>query len=463
MSAGVDAGRGRRVTVQRDDESGETSEGVMSGEGAGARVMIIGGGGRSHALGEALRRSPSVGQVVFAPGTTGLEWLGYETVPVASQDLPGLVEQALMEEYDLSVVGPNTPLVDGIVDLFEAEGLPIFGPRRAAARLEGSKAFARLLMGRLGVPTPKFAVCDTVDRAHHLAQTRSWARVFKADGIAYDKGVRVTMRADEAEQALHDVMYDNVYGLESDRIVVEERIDGVEVTVFTLCDGRNLEVLGHVLNYPRLLDDDEGPPARGMGQLCPAPMVDDEMVADIVRRALQPAVDDLAESGFPLRGALFVDLMLSHGAPYVIDYNVRFGDPATQTMLSAYSGDFYRVMQACRTGEGMAEAVAALIRDPRPRISIVAVCEGYPKKMVRGAKIALDVTLFEEDPDLNLYLDGVRYIEDDGLYTTGGRTVTVVAAGDTFADAAAKAYAAMDRGVRFDGMHVRRDIGRGYR
>ncbi|PKN58184.1 MAG: phosphoribosylamine--glycine ligase [Deltaproteobacteria bacterium HGW-Deltaproteobacteria-14] len=434
----------------------------MASEGAGARVMIIGGGGRSHALGEALRQSPSVAQVVFAPGTSGLEWLGYETAPVASQDLPGLVEHALMEEFDLSVVGPNTPLVDGIVDRFEAAGLPIFGPTRAAARIEGSKAHARLLMGRLGVPTPRFAVCDTVDRAHHLAMTRSWARVFKADGIAYDKGVRVTMRADEAEQALHDVMYDNVYGLESDRVVVEERIDGVEVTVFTLCDGRHLEVLGHVLNYPRLRDGDAGPPSRGMGQVSPAPMVDDAMVADIVARALQPVVDDLAADGIPLRGALFVDLMLSHGAPYVIDYNVRFGDPATQTMLSAYTGDFYAVLQACRTGVGLREAVAALTRDTRPRVSVVAVCEGYPQKMVRGARVELDAALFRDDPDLWLFLDGVRFVAGEGLYTTGGRTVSVVAAAGTVAEAAARAYAALDAGVRFAGMHVRRDIGRGF-
>ncbi len=427
----------------------------------GARVMIIGGGGRSHALGEALRASPSVSKVVFAPGTSGLEHLGYETVPVASQDLPGLVEQAEMEEYDLSVVGPNTPLVDGIVDRFEAAGLPIFGPKRAPARLEGSKAFARLLMGRLGVPTPRFAVCDTVDRAHHLAQTRPWARVFKADGIAYDKGVRVTMRASEAEQALHDVMYDNVYGLDSDRIVVEERIDGVEITVFTLCDGRNLEVLGHVLNYPRLLDGDGGPPTRGMGQLCPAPQVDEAMLADVVARALQPAVDDLADSGMPLRGALFVDLMLARGRPYVIDYNVRFGDPATQTMLSAYRGDFYAALQACRTGQGLAEAVANLTRDPRPRVSLVVVCEGYPTKMVRGAPIALDRARFDEDPDLFLYLDGVRATQQ-GLFTTGGRAFTIVAAGDTFGAAATRAYDALE-GIQFEGRWVRRDIGDGFR
>lgn len=423
--------------------------------------MIVGGGGRSHALGEALLASPSVGKVVFAPGTSGLEHLGFETAPVASQDLRGLVELAAMEEYDLTVVGPNTPLVDGIVDRFEAEGLPIFGPARSAARLEGSKAFARLLMGRLGVPTPRFAVCDTVDRAHHLAMTLPWARVFKADGIAYDKGVRVTFAASEAEQALHDIMRDNVYGLESERIVVEERMDGVEVTVFTICDGDRLAVLGHVLNHPRLLDGDGGPPTRGMGQVAPAPMLDDALLADVVRRALEPAVADLAESGTPLRGALFVDLMLVRGVPYVIDYNVRFGDPATQTLLSAFTGDFYRVLQAARTGEGLVEAAAALTHDPRPRVSVVAVCPGYPQRMVRGARLTLDLERFAEDPDLWLYLDGVRAIEGDGLYTTGGRTVTVVAAADTVEAAADRAYAALDAHVAFEGMHVRRDIGRG--
>jgi len=435
--------------------------GASQGRGEGeASVLIVGGGGRSHALGEALLASPSVGRVVFAPGTTGLEHLGYETAPVASQDLPGLVELAMMEEYDLTVVGPNTPLVDGIVDLFEAEGLPIFGPTRVAARLEGSKAYARLLMGRLGVPTPRFAVCDNMERALHLAKTRAWARVFKADGIAYDKGVRVTHHASEVEDALKEVLLDNIYGLESDRIVVEERIDGSEVTVFTLCDGERLAVLGHVLNYPRLLDGDDGPPTRGMGQVSPAPILDDELVDQIVALALQPAVDALREDGFTLRGALFVDLMMVRGAPYVIDYNVRFGDPATQTMLSAYRGDFYRVLQACRTGAGMLDAVAALERDPRPRVALVAVCPGYPKKMVRGARITLKREVFDEHPDLRLFWDGVR-ASDAGLFTTGGRTFTLVAAGDTVADAASLAYRALRDGIDFEGMHVRRDIGGG--
>ncbi|MFT7580449.1 MAG: phosphoribosylamine--glycine ligase [Myxococcota bacterium] len=429
-------------------------------EDVGATVMIIGGGGRSHALGEVLQASPSVAKVVFAPGTSGLEYLGYETVPVASQDQPGLVEAAELGEYALSIVGPNTPLVDGLVDVFDAADLPIFGPSKKASRLEGSKAYARLLMSRLAIPTPRFAVCDTMDRAHHLAQTRRWARVFKADGIAYDRGVRVTQRADEAEDALNDIMYDNVYGLESERIVVEQRMDGHEITVFTLSDGKSLAVMGHVLNYPRLGEDDSGPPTRGMGQVSPAPLVDDAKLQQIVDRTLQPVIDHLHAQETPLVGALFVDLMLVSGEPYVIDYNVRFGDPATQTMLSAYQGDFYAVLQACRAGAGLSAAVDALTFDPRPRVSVVCVCEGYPTKMNRGAKITLDEAYFASDPDLYLYFDGVRSAPD-GLYTTGGRTLTIVGVGKTVAEARDKAYASLEA-IHFDSMVVRRDIGAGY-
>jgi len=421
-----------------------------------AKVMIVGGGGRGHALGDALQKSPSVGQVVYAPGSSGLERLGYETAPVASQDLPGLVEYAQMEEFDLTVVGPNTPLVDGIVDRFEEVGLPIFGPNKAAARLEGSKVFARLLMRDLGIPTPRFAVADGPDRAMHMARSFRWARVFKADGIAYDKGVRVTESLDECEQAIEEVMFDNIYGLESERLVVEERIDGQEVTLFSLTDGRDVHVLGNVFNYPRLLDGDKGPPSRGMGQICPAPILTEGDVEFIRQRTLVPTVDAMREAGTPVKGALFVDLMMVKGNPYVIDYNVRFGDPATQTMLSAYSGDFYKVLQACRTGDGLADAIEALERDPRPRVAVVLACEGYPRTFVRGAPIKINEDFFLDRPDLLLFHDGVRFT-DPGIETTGGRTITVVAAADTLSAARALAYQGVAE-ISFEGVHYRTDI-----
>lgn len=427
---------------------------------SGARVLIVGGGGRSHALGQALLASPSVSKVVYAPGTTGLEYLGYETVPVASQDFPGLVEIAEMEEYDLTVVGPNTPLVDGLVDAFDRAGLPIFGPTQRASKLEGSKVYARQLMQELGIPTPRFAIANNAERASFMARSYRWARVFKADGIAYDKGVRVTANLSECDQAIEEVMYDNIYGLESDKVVVEERIDGREVTVFGMCDGKTVHILGNVLNHPRLNDADTGPPTRGMGQVSPAPshLFSPGFIERIRDEVLQPTLDEMIERGGPLHGALFVDLMLVKGEPYVIDYNVRFGDPATQTLLTAISGDFYAVLQAARTGQGLAEAVAALTIDPRPRVSVVAVCEGYPQRFERGAPITVDEAKFAADPDVWLFFDGVRWRQETGLETTGGRTFTVVAAADTIAGARAKAYEHL-KSIAFEGMHVRTDIG----
>jgi len=437
----------------------------------GARVLIVGGGARGHALAERLLGSPDVERVAFAPGTSALERLGYTCHPVASQDFPGLVELAEMEEFDLTVVGPNTPLVDGIVDTFEAAGLPIFGPTRAAARLEGSKVYGRLLMRSLGVPTPRFGVADNPDRARLMARSHRWARVFKADGIAYDKGVRVTSSFAECDQAIDDVMVDNVYGLESERVVVEERIDGQEITLFSLTDGEDVVVMGDVLNYPRLGDGNTGPPTRGMGQVSPAPILGRGEVEELRRDILAPTVRELAERGAPLRGALFLDLMIGPGRrPYVIDYNVRFGDPATQTLLSAWSGDLYGALQACRAaprdgGPGaestLRRVVGGLHRDPRPRVSLVVVCEGYPGRFVRGAPISLDEERLRADRDVRVYFDGVRVLSDGALVTTGGRTLTLVAVGDTVAEARAKVYDAVGA-VSFPGMHYRRDIGAGW-
>jgi phosphoribosylamine--glycine ligase len=417
-------------------------------------------------MGYVLERSPSVEKVVYAPGTSGLEYLGYETEPVASQDLPGLAECAEMGEYDLSVVGPNTPLVDGIVDVFEEKGLAIFGPDKDAAMLEGSKVFARLLMNRLVITTPKFAICDNARRAHHLSQTTPWARVFKADGIAYGKGVRVTHHADEAAQALDDVLKDNIYGLESKRIVVEERLDGTEVTVFSLTDGEHVEILGHVHNYPRLHDGELGPPTRGMGQIAPAPAIDDDMLEAIRKDVLQLTVTAMAERGTPVRGALFVDLMLVRGQPVVIDYNVRFGDPATQILLSRISGDFYAALRACVGDGDLRAAVANLQIDDRPRVSVVLAARGYPERYERGARIDIDRPAFERDPNLWLFEDGVRWVpksadHDEWIETTGGRIFTIVAAADTIAAAREKAYAAV-HSIQFDGMHHRKDIGEGF-
>ena len=423
----------------------------------GAQVLVVGGGARSHALGVAIKASPSVGRVVFAPGTSALEALGFESVPVATQDIRGLVEHAMLEEYDLCVVGPNTPLVDGIVDAFEAEGLPIFRPTKGAARLEGSKAYARLLMAHLGIPTPRFAICDNAERAAYLARTQRWARVFKADGIAYGKGVRVTEEFGEVESALQEVLVDNVYGLESERVVVEERLVGDEITVFALSDGEECVVLGHVFNHPRLLDGEAGPPTRGMGQVSPAPQVDASMLEKIKESVLRPTLAEMAERGAPLRGALFVDFILVKGEPFAIDYNVRFGDPATQTILSAYTGDFYTLLQACRAEGALGPALAAMHLDQRPRVSVVLACAGYPERRVRGDLIALDWEVFEGDPDLYLFQDGVR-VSAAGAETTGGRTYTVVAAGADLSEARARAYRGVDA-IRFRGLHARRDIG----
>ena len=429
-----------------------------------ARVIIMGGGARVHALAVALEASPSVGKVILAPGTTALERRGFTTAPVASMDFAGMAELAELEEADLTVVVSNSPLVDGVVDVFDARDLPIFGPTRAAAKLEGSKSFARMLMNQLRMPTPRFAVCQNADSALSMAKRRGWPRVFKADGIAFGHGVRVVDRPDEVEKALEEILEDNVYGLDNARFVVEERLTGREVTVFSVTDGEEIFILGHVDNHPRLYDGDTGPPTRGMGQLYPSQEMSAEHLEMIASTVLRPTIAAMRGRGTPMRGALFVDLMMTERrGPVVIDFNVRFGDPATQILMTARSGDFYAVLQACRGVGSLKDAVASLEVDARPRVSIVVAARGYPDRRERGARIELDEAVFAED-DLWLFEDGMQFKpaggeEEARLLTTGGRTATVVAAGDTIEEARERAYAALREGLQFEGMHYRRDIG----
>lgn len=427
-------------------------------------VMVVGGGSpRDHALVRAMRRSPRVGRVVFVPGNSAIEALeGVESAPVATQDTAGLVELAEMEEFDLTVVGPNTPLVSGIVDAFRARDLPIFGSAGAAARLEGSKVFAKNYMLDRDIPTARFAVFQDTERASHFCRSTRWARVVKTDGLAYEKGVQVCHSVAECEEAIQRIMVDEVLDPDQPaKVLLEERLEGPEVTLCALSDGKDVLTLDVSLNYPRLLDGDAGPRTRGMGAVSPAPQVSPELMAALEAKIVRPAVERLVEIGPPLVGALFIDVILQRGRPYVLDFNVRFGDPATQVLLARLRSDLFELMEACVEGR-LAEYHAESLRlDPRPAVTVVVAAEGYPLRRRRDDPVTLDPLLGEGGERGDLVLDiGELRQGPTGLLSTGGRVASVTALGADRAEATRRAYEGV-RGIRFDGAHFRHDIGTG--
>jgi phosphoribosylamine--glycine ligase len=427
---------------------------------APSSVMVIGGGSaREHALVRALRRSPGVSRVLYVPGNSAVEHMeGVESAPVASQDIPGLVELAEMEEIGLTVVGPNTPLIMGIVDRFREVGLPIFGPHQTAARLEGSKVFSKNFMMRCDIPTARFAVFEDTERAAYFCRRTPWARVIKTDKLAYEKGVEVCHSVAQCEEAIQRIMVDEVLDADQQaRVVIEERLVGPEITLCVLSDGKDVLILDACTNYPRLGDGDTGPRTRGMGAVCPAPMVDDDLLSEMGSEIVLPAIRGLSDWGEPLIGALFVDLILENGKPYVLDFNVRFGDPATQVLVARLQSDLYNLLTAC-VGGTLGEFKQEMEMDPRTAVSVVLAAQGYPFQRRRDDPVTVSEDVAQDDWRF-LDLGGMRHSKGE-LLSTGGRVATVTALGDDLETATRRAYAGVE-GIRFDGVHFRSDIGSG--
>ena len=420
-------------------------------------LMIIGAGGREHALAWKLVQSAQVGQVLVAPGnggTDGAPGTPIRNIPAAADDVAGLLDAARHAGVDLVVVGPEVPLALGIVDRLHAAGLRVFGPTQAAARLETSKAFAKDFMRQAGIPTAGYAVFTDYAAALDYVRQTAGPLVVKASGLAAGKGVVVCDDLAQAEQALFDIMQAGAFGAAGDVVIVEERLTGPEVSLLAFTDGRTVLPMVTAQDHKRVFDGDQGPNTGGMGAFAPTPRVTPALLDEALRTVMQPAVDGMAAQGTPYVGVLYAGLMLTPAGLRVLEFNARFGDPETQVILPLLETDLLEIIDACIDGR-LAEVDVRWT--PGAAATVVAASAGYPGNYAKGLPIR---GLEEADsvPGVTVFHAGTRRHQAD-VVTDGGRVLAVTGVGADLAAALACAYAGVQQ-IHFTGMHYRRDIGR---
>jgi phosphoribosylamine--glycine ligase len=417
------------------------------------RVLVVGSGGREHALVWKIAQSPLVRELHAAPGNPGMERLA-RLVPLRADDVAGLAAWAREHRVDLVVVGPEAPLVAGLADRLVQEGVPVFGPSAAAAEIEGSKAFAKEVMAAAGIPTAEHAVFSALGPALEHARARQGRVVIKADGLAAGKGVVVCGAVEEAEAALRAMLVDRVHGAAGATVVVEERLEGPEASCIGFTDGERVRMLPSAQDHKRVFDGDRGPNTGGMGAFSPSPRVGPELEREVEQKVLLPAVREMARRGRTFRGALYAGLMLTARGPRVLEFNARLGDPETQPILLRLAGDIVPVLLGVARGD---LSKVEMRFDRRAAVGIVLAAEGYPGKVVTGDAIEGADGSFPDG--VQVFQAGTARSADGRLVTAGGRVLTACALGDGLAEASARAYEAAAR-VRFRGCHYRRDIGR---
>ena len=418
------------------------------------KLLVIGAGGREHALAWKLAQSARVDEVIVAPGNAGTATEAKcRNAGVAATDIEGLLALVRGEGVALTVVGPEAPLVAGVVDRFRAEGLRIFGPTAAAAQLEGSKAFAKDFLARHGIPTAHYAVHADVGSALAHVRDKGAPIVIKADGLAAGKGVIVAMTLAEAEAAVTDMLAGNAFGSAGARVVIEEFLDGEEASFISMVDGRTALPMATSQDHKRVGDGDTGPNTGGMGAYSPAPVVTPDVHARIMREVVEPTVRGMADDGVPFTGFLYAGLMIDQaGAPKVIEFNVRFGDPETQPVMMRLQSDLVDLVEAA-LDERLDATEASW--DPRPALGVVMAAEHYPGTPRTGDNInTWDVPDLD---DTKVFHAGTR-LEGEHVVTSGGRVLCVCALGDTVAQAQQLAYAEV-AGISWPGEFHRHDIG----
>ena len=415
------------------------------------RLLVIGGGGREHALTWKLAQSDRVSKIYCTPGNAGTAQLA-ENVAIAPTELDRLVELARQQSIDLTVVGPEAPLAAGIVDRFQAEGLPIFGPTAQAARIEADKAYAKQLMREQAVPTAEARIFTEYQAARAYVASRDQGVVVKAAGLAEGKGVIVCDDPSDGLLALERVMKDRAFGDAGNTVVVEEKLTGQELSILAFVDGRSLYVLDASQDHKPIGDGDTGPNTGGMGAYTPVPIVTDAVMAQIEREILVPVVDGLTRRDVLYRGVLYAGLMLTTAGPKVLEFNCRFGHPEAQPILMRLRGDLVEVIEHAMAGT---LDQVEIDYDPRPAVCVVMASGGYPGKYEKG-KVIEGLDRVAELSDVMAFHAGTAR-RDGHVVTNGGRVLGVTALGVDLADAQKRAYEAADM-IHFDGAYCRRDI-----
>ena len=416
------------------------------------KVLIIGAGGREYSIGLALQRDPNVEKMWFAPGNGATDRLG-ENLSISDFDALGDFVEA--QGIDLTIVGPEAPLVEGIVDVFQQRGLTIFGPTAAAAQLEGSKIFMKNFLARHDVPTARYIETGSLEEAEAFIDTLPVPVVVKADGLCGGKGVIIAQSHAEAKNAAKDMLAGTSFGDAGMKIVVEEFLDGYELSVFAICDGKDYVVLPAAQDHKRLLNDDQGPNTGGMGAYAPTPLVDERIYAKLRERVIEPTLAGMEAEGMPFTGVLFIGVMVVDGEPIILEYNVRFGDPECEELMPLLKSPASELFYKAATGD-LANARIAFY--DQYAVGVVIASQDYPYTSSKPAEIIVD-EIHHDDLAENAHISyaGVTREADGKLYATGGRVLVCVGMGDSIAQARDRAYMLVGQ-VHFIGKQCRTDI-----
>ena len=417
------------------------------------RILLIGGGGREHALAWKLVQSPKVEKLFAAPGNPGMALLQKcECINLNVDDLEGVADYAEEQSIDLTVVGPEAPLVAGLADVFKRRGLPVFGPSKDAAQLEGSKAFSKELMAKYNIPTAFFKICEDIETAKAYVEEKGAPIVVKADGLAAGKGVVVAMTKQEALDAIDEMMGDHKFGAAGARLVLEEYMEGEEASLLAFTDGKTVVPMIAAQDHKRVFDGDEGPNTGGIGTYAPAPVMTDVLRLKATELILKPVVEAMAKEGMPYQGCLYAGLMIKGDSVKVVEFNCRFGDPETQVVLPLLDGDLAEIMLACATGT-LDKAEVAWYN--KAAVCVVMASGGYPESYEKGKEIT-GLAAAEEDKDVVVFHAGTKDAEGK-IVTSGGRVLGVTAVDSSIKAARDRAYAAVEK-IAFEKNFYRKDI-----
>ena len=416
------------------------------------KLLLVGSGGREHAILQKLRENPEVKEIYVLPGNGGMEGEGI-CVPIRATDVQAIAAFAKEKEIDFAVVAPDDPLCLGLVDLLQEMGIPAFGPDKKAAIIEGSKVFSKSLMKKYTIPTAAYEAFDNTQAALAYLNTCKYPIVIKADGLALGKGVLICDTAAEAEEAIRSIMEEKIFGASGSQVVIEEFLTGPEVSVLCFTDGKTIKPMVSSMDHKRALDNDQGLNTGGMGAIAPNPFYSEEIAARCMREIFLPTIHAMNKEGRTFRGCLYFGLMLTKDGPKVIEYNCRFGDPETQAVLPLLQSDLFTIMKA--TVDGTLDKTEVFFLSGAS-CCVVLASGGYPKSYEAGKEIKGLNTV--KEPGVYHFHAGTKLLQDGKILTSGGRVLGVTATADSLSNAIAKAYRAC-RAISFEGMHKRNDIG----